>query len=306
MMTDNIYVDLFSNSSLDIYPNNRVSSFKVKLHQPIDLKEQGEYECALAQMICPATTSVKTEGQIILSTFPEGMIQRIGGSRQEMTFPFNTSLNSLYRAKPQSIHQTNSYKPETRFSSTQPYSYIYDIPKEKTFEDGKAIVNFLNSLFSTNLSSDVNSAFADIIQSRTLPHGEQFPATFLINSQGLHVNIRDPGFSIAISGALARILGFDLADNQWLILETVGQYRFPGQKADLDASRPSLLTVYTNIILPHRVGDTSAPLIRACTVPKNKGSVGEFMNFEFDSLHYLPVAVKYIQEIEVEVRGNDG
>ena len=58
--------------------------------------------------------------------------------------------------------------------------------------------------------------------------------------------------------------------------------------------------------MPHRVGDTSAPLIRACTVPQHQETSSSFLNYEFDTLHYLPIALKYIQEIQVEVRGNDG
>ena len=127
-----------------------------------------------------------------------------------------------------------------------------------------------------------------------------------MSQKGLNVTLRDPDFSIAISGKLARMLGFNTADNQWVLLEAQGQYIFPRQKADLNASRPSLMSVYTDVILPHHVGNTSAPLIRACAMPKKDVPVGECYNFEFETLHYLPVSQKFIQEIQVEVRGSDG
>jgi hypothetical protein len=304
-MTDNIYVDLFSNSSLNLYPNNRVSSFTVKLNQPLSF--DGEYECALAQMICPATTSLKIGGQIVMSTFPEGILQKTEGQRKENTPPYNDISRSFLdpRYNKDVIHA--AYRPGREgFSALQYYSFVYDIPKDKAFVNGAEVVTFINELFSSSVSATQNKGFADVIKTRTLRTGEKFPAKFEIDKDGLHVTIRDPDFSIAITGPIGRVLGFDVADNQWVVLNERGVYDFPRQKADLDASKPSLLAVYTNIILPHHVGDTAAPLIRACTMPKTTGVVGELLNFQFDTLHYLPIAVKYIQEIVVEVRGNDG
>lgn len=313
-MTDDTYVDLFSNSSLDLYPENIVSKFKVKLPQPLSL--EGEYECSMAQMICPATTSLKIGGEIILSTFPEGYNQKAGGQLKEQTIPFNDPASSIFRARPAttSTTTTGAYRPKQGFHANKFYSYVYKIPEDKSFKDGKELVDFINDLFTKpSESRPQNEAFSDVIQSRTIPllpeEGKSFPAEFaVISNYGLNIKIRDPDFSITISGPLARVLGFDVADNQWVVLEERGEYTFRGQKADLNASRPGLLAIYSNIILPHRVGDTSAPLLRVCTVPKSNfnATVGEFINFEPVTPHYLPVALKYIQEIQVEIRGNDG
>ena len=46
-----IYSVLSSNSSLDIYPDNTLANFKVKLGRPIELT--GSYEVALVEIIYP-------------------------------------------------------------------------------------------------------------------------------------------------------------------------------------------------------------------------------------------------------------
>lgn len=311
-----LYVDLFSNSSLALYPKNRVSSFTVNLDHPIQLS--GEYECALAQLICPSTTSssLSVEGQIVISTFPETTLQRTGRT-QKQTSPFN-DVNvdrSSYRPKPTTqLTSVSTYSPKAAFVAKLMYSFVYNITgEEENFANGEQLVNFINRLLTTNRAKKENPAFAAVISQRKYTQEQvameinQYPATFLMMDHVLQVHIRDVDFSVAISGGLARSLGFGVSDDQWVIFDQVGTYQFNNQKLDLNAGKPTILSIYTNIILPHRVADTSASLIRVCTLPtKSTDGTSGFITFDFDTLHYLPVVMKHIQEIQVEVRGNAG
>lgn len=313
MVPTDVYVDLFSNSSLETFPKNTVSSFKVKLSRPLELT--GDYECALAQVICPSAsaTDVDTRGEILIITHPENLEQKTYALVKEKTFPFNneTVLNNSFKPKPDHPINlsTTSYYPEVGYTSNKYYAYKHIFPEAQIFPNGQAVVTHLNDLFSTSPPSDL---FGRIVKQRMIPSAqddnEKYPVRFSIATDGsLQVKIRDIDFGIAISGAIARILGFGVADDQYVIFDLPGEYKFQ-HKVNLNAARPSLMSFYTNIILPHWVGDTTAPLIRVCRVPtiKEGDSSSSFISFDFDTLHYLPVALKYIQEIEVEVRGPQG
>ena len=308
--SEDIYVDLFSNSSLDMYPSNRVSSFTVKLDRPVQL--EGNYECALAQMISPNATEISTHGSIIVSTFPESIKQKTDGVVQDNVVPFTQeTMRNIFRPKRPEQYPVPTYTPADRFLSNRVYSFTHNVPEDKVFTSGEEVVTYINNLLQGKESSH-NDVFNEVIKQRTYSVNAVSESSLRYISsfeksvnKTLRVLHRDYDVSVAISGALGRILGFNLTDEQWVVFEQPGLYQFT-RTVDINSSRPTLLSVYTNVILPHRVGDTSAPLIRACTVPSQVHVAGEFLNFEFDSLHYLPVALKFIQEIQVEVRGNDG
>lgn len=305
MAEQDLYVDLFSNSSLDIYPDNRVSTFTVKLDQPIQL--QGSYECALAQLACPAALELTTSGQVVIKTYPESSVQRIGGTLATKTSPFGdaNAYGSAFKPRPATLLKDRVRSPsELPTSSIHPYGFVYNISEDVRFSKADDLVDFLSSLLTKGVPPDgkmQNAVFADVIKTKSRP-----PADTTSGNGVLRVVIREPNFSLALSGAIARILGFNVTDGQWVIFEHAGEYSFPNQAMNLLAGRPSLLSIYTNVILPHRVGDTSAPLIRVCTMPNTSHLAGQVLNFQFEDLHYLPIALKYIQEIHVEVRGNDG
>ena len=328
-ITDDVYVDLFSNSSLDLYSSNRVSSFTVKLDQPIQL-QGGNYECALAQMISPTASEISINGQvIIISTPPDSKLQKDLGVKKKSILPYkdHTVFFNSYIADPTSTISTPTppkYKPSfpTGLQLGQ-YSFIHQVPEnQSSFKNAYEVVSYINDLFYGTVPSP-NPAVNEIIKQRTyddssssMKHVASFSTT---KNRFLKVVLRDSDFQIALSAGLGRIMGFDdLTDDQWLIFQKQGIYEFNSSSSsstsitsrsneiDNNEGRQTLLSVYTNVILPHRVGDTSAPLIRTCTLDYKKGKGKKFHNFEFDSLHYLPVAHKYIQEIQIDVRGNDG
>ena len=312
MAQEDLYVDLFSNSSLNVYPDNRVSSFTVKLDQAIDL--DGPYECALAQMITPSMTEVSLKsGRIIISTFPETTLQKTTGVLQETVVPFTPETpesGKTFISQPTKQISVPTYKPKEKFVSKKVYSFVHEIPEDKDFNVGGDVVKYINQLLHGDIQSK-NEAFNEVVQQRLYTSKQQKEyalrslATLQLQEDNgtLKVVHRDADVTVAINGTIARVFGFNVAEDQWIIFQNPGEYQLK-TPININASRPSLISVYTNVILPHRVGDTSAPLIRSTIIPQEKHNT--FLNFEFDSMHYLPIALKFIQEIQVEVRGNDG
>lgn len=313
-MANNFYVDLFSNSSLEYFPDNTVSNFTVKLSQPIQL--DGEYECALAQLICPQTSTIDTTGEIIIVTFPESYEQMKYGTLQHDIFPFNNvdiRKSSHVPDPSEELPTMDPYVTKTKVVSTEAYAFKHVIPEKKVFTSAEDVLQYLNDLFSASASADADATFLQVVKQRQMPSLDstyQSPITFYADpyTKELRVMLRDYDFSILLSGSLARILGFGVAESQYVYFKYPGVYKFPSQRVDLNAARPSIMSIYTNIVLPLRVSDSTAPLLRVCTVPSIKAGDTRtgFLSFEFDTLHYIPIALKYIQDIEVEVRGPKG
>ena len=318
-----IYVDVFSNASLDLYPTNTVSSFKTKLATPLHFDDGGNYFCALAEMVCPNSAEPrKLSGKLLIRTKPDNPILRLDGTLASMTEPFNQDESGKHMvAVPQSHYFGQQYTPPPAPSSmingtVADYAFCYTIPDEVTFPNGIAFVKYLNSLLTTDKTKHSNASFADILTRRIIPSAKTEKEKFSIHldlsisstdqSSELSVFIRDSDISLAISSDLAQILGFNVANDQWLIFYGGAQYTYFNNTIDINAIRPSILAVYSSVILPHFVGDTQAPLLRVCTLPKNRSGPIGFHSFSFNQLHYLPVSVKYVQELEIEIRGNDG
>ena len=306
---EDLYVDLYSNSSLELYPNNRVSSFTVKLDRAIELS--GSYECALAQMITPSMTDITLKGgKIIISTFPETMLQKTEGVLFETVPPYNSAkYKKIYMTEPYASIQVPKYQPKQTVMANVEYAFVHEIPEDQEFTVGADVIIYINQLFHGDIDSS-NKAFNEVVKLRKYSkdqektHAHRFLATIKRQDDGtLSITHRDDDVEIAISGIIARVFGFNVTDDEWVIFRQQGEYRMK-TPININASRPSLISVYTNVILPHRVGDTSAPMIRASTIPQVEHNT--FLSFEFNRLHYLPVALKYIQEIVIEVRTNDG
>ena len=310
MVGEDLYVDLFSNSSLELYPNNRVSSFTAKLDRAIDL--EGPYDCALAQMITPSMTDITLKrGKIIICAFPETLFQKTEGVLYDTIPPYNSEKHKkIFIEPPDTAISVPKYVPKNEFMAHVKYAFVHEIPEDQEFSVGDDVIKYINQLFHGSIDSQ-NPAFNEVVKQRTYSKDQQkthqlrYLATVKQekNDGTLSIIHRDADVEIVISGIIARVFGFNVTDDEWVIFQQQGNYRMK-MPINVNASRPSLISVYTNVILPHRVGDTSAPMIRACTIPQVQHNT--FLSFEFNRLHYLPVALKYIQEVLVEVRGNDG
>jgi hypothetical protein len=313
--SEDLYVDLFSNASINIYPSNVVSSFTVKLDQPIEL--EGPYECALAQLTTPAVTTRKIGGGTLVYRFNvEDPLLRKKGLDSLKVAPFDHHSDPWNQYLPTPTEALpDAYIPTRDENILHDRCYTYTLPSDTSLDDKTKLMDHLESVFK---GSADNSDFTQAIKLRTYREPTKkpssstpqhrfvrYPFSFDLDQNGMvSIRLRDEMSTLAISSELARALGFPVADHHWLILSNRGLYRAP-RKVDLDASRTSLLCIYSSVVLPHHVGDTSAPLLRTCTLPHKMGD-HTLLNYEFINLHYLPVAQKLIQEIQVDVRSTDG
>jgi hypothetical protein len=323
--SEDLYIDLFSNASLNIYPSNVVSSFTVKLDQPVEL--EGPYECALAQLTTPAVTTRKIGGGTLVYRFNvEDRVLRQQGLDSLQVAPFDHQTDPWKQYLPTPTESLpDVYIPLKDANIFNDRCYTYTLPSDTALEDQTKLLAHLESLFKGEAVNPTefhknknNSLFTQAVKNRISPESRRkpssgtpqqpfvrYPFSFEQDQNGVvSIRLRDDMSSLAISSELARALGFPVADHQWLILSTRGLYR-AHRNVDLDASRTSLLCIYSSVVLPHHVGDTSAPLLRTCTLPHKMGTHA-LLNYEFINLHYLPVAQKWIQEIQVDVRSTDG
>lgn len=334
MSSDSLYVDLFSNASLDLYPDNKVSQFTVKLNQPIQL--DGTYEVGLAQLICPPTASAKSEETepitIYLSCRPETTEHKTIGIPSKRAFPFGENHTDIYRKaiirRWTEELPMNIYDPTSGLSSLDEYTFRY-ILRLSDFDSPKELLEYLRQIFKGETITDLkegglsdhqkkeNAVVRDLLKRRVYEsnHPKVVGEGRIQNAFGLYhdekgrltFKVRDYDTRIAIPSALGRLFGLSVADGQFVIYNTPGIYRINSTTdIDFNATRPSVVAVYSNLVLSHRVGDTSAPLLRVMTLPQSEIKAGEFLRFEFQDVHYLPVALKFIQEIHMELRGNDG
>ena len=335
-----LYVDVFSNASLDLYPNNKVSQFTVKLNQPLQLGD-GSYEVGLAQLICPPTASAKSEETepitLYLSCQPETTEQKTVGVPSKKAFPFGENHGDIYRKaiirKPVEELPMNIYQPSNGMASADEYTFRYTL-RLSDFDSPDELVVFLRQIFKGEPLTDAtkeagldetqkkeNAVVRDLLKRRVyennhakVVHEGRIQNAFGIyqdDKQRLTFKVRDYDTRLAIPSPLARLFGLSVADGQLVLYNSPGIYRvntsWGGQGGGFDAARPSVMAVYSNLILSHRVGDTSAPLLRVLTLPQSdSGKPGEFLHFEFQDVHYLPVALKFIQDVHMELRGNDG
>lgn len=314
---NDLYCDLFSTGSLDIHPENKVSSFTVKLSQPLDLRDR-PYEVALCELVVPSLSTSSIGGDIIVVTFPETIRQK-SEALQTKSYPFvlPNFIDATFRPQVVGDYMRRTYTPKSRFMSQHYYTFKHTLSESHYFSSGQEVVEYLNKLFQPSQNSSSKdkkkeSVFQEVINQRHINVGDEknkYPITFSLSSQGkLEITLRDVDFKVLLPPSVARVLGFAVADNQYLYLDTPGVYKFPTQEVSLQNSRTSILALYSDVILPIRVADTTAPLLRVVTLKSinKEHQSSHFLSFQFDTLNYLPVANSYIQEITFEVRTNSG
>ena len=81
MSSFNIIVPSDTNSNL--YPENTSSRFKVRLSEPIELDQRGNWEVALAELQVPAKLQKQDYQMVVDSTHPDSTEQRKTTNRED-------------------------------------------------------------------------------------------------------------------------------------------------------------------------------------------------------------------------------
>jgi hypothetical protein len=110
----------------------------------------------------------------------------------------------------------------------------------------------------------------------------------------------DDEFTLVLTRTLAMQLGFpngtEFSENE---------FQAPS-KPDFNIGIPSHALIYCDIVKPQIVGNTMKQLIRSITINTKKYMHGGHTHISFSNPIYLPVNVKEIDQITMDIRDSDG
>ena len=107
---------------------------------------------------------------------------------------------------------------------------------------------------------------------------------------------------LLFSRRLAEVLGFPERNWFWVPKGEGHAVFFGTVTPDVHATMHSLY-VYTNIVRDVIVGDSLVPLLRTV---KTSGEDGEYAHVIFDKVHYIPLSISNIKDIEISICDDTG
>ena len=240
MESDEFYITLPSNASLDVYPNNTLTKYAVQLPRTLYVKDR--YEVALAEIMYPVSWQTLLHSR----DYTVKIINMI-----------SETVDFVYLPK---LHYHNSDVLVRAINHTV-----------RRYYDSKGLENRTAYLDLTNYSEIVT-----------------FKAKY--------------GYGLEFSFALQDILGF--TKDKVLVRDgEVGTYEIEADyPCNLNKSFHAMY-VYCNICKPQIVGDIYAPLLRTVAV---KGKRNEHITISYNTPHYIPLGVREISEIEIDIRDDTG
>lgn len=313
------YIAVPSNASSDIFPDNTLTSFKVQLPQPVDLRGEANdgkvWKCGLSQIVFPHNLESNERGMIYLSApVKKTDYTKMTGTIQNDTFPFNRIDEPgarFHRPSPtERIHdETGLLRPS--YDNSAWLVWPYEIQVASLFMTGKQFVSYLNDLFQS--SALMPSGWKDVLPSRVNRHGHSHLVSFSYNeptkdrsetSPGLTIVIRDQGTSVVLDAYLAQLIGLSLSEAEYISFRGPFKYYFPHASPMETLSTPlRTLWIYSNVIAPYPVGNMMVPLLRIVDIPgKQNESSHEVVNACFSNIQYHTVCRDSLQTIEIDIR----
>ena len=174
---DQVYLTLPSNSSLDYFPNNTLTSFTTKLATPLVLR--GEYEVALVDIIYPHSWSNVNftnnkysyfigDQVIMVGHVPEGHYR----DAQSICMAFNESLpadlrnNACFNINPSTLKVRAEIQPNSGVYLSEGLGQLFGFPEGtlRTNQEGKFLPDIQGGLFAMYVYTDIieNQRIGDI------------------------------------------------------------------------------------------------------------------------------------------------
>ena len=274
------YVQLISNSSMDVHPNNVISEFTTLIPHPLHLRgdwEVGLHSCSYHRNWL--NVSCKAE-----ATF------------QAVCHGFNTLMNMMVEM--------------SRVTVTLPFPGNYSTAE--SFMD--AMENTLFSFGARNRTNDPNMPSEDYLRMHTL--GEMVKITFNHATQKFRISVpekdmlRDIAITLELSDRLAIMLGQNFTEGGKVansvqighssLSERPGPpiprtYEFPWPASLNDVFN---LFLYTDIVRPTRLGDFDSEYLYMIPV---QGKPGDYVHLEVQKTVYKEVNTNLIQTIHLKV-----
>ena len=268
-----IYSVLSSNSSLDIYPDNTLANFKVKLGRPIELS--GSYEVALVEIIYP-NKSFNVQGdeasfhlskekttKIKLEKLPENTI-----GPEPKKAESGASAVEKKKAKKE-IHEWKEKKKvferKVRNHKKQLIKQVGQLKAKKMLRNG-VIPDFYNKVQEDNwtigLEPGLYSSVGGLYEKVGHRLKKQKDDIIVDLDQGIFTIrlMQGDGWvrKVHLSPRMAELLGYPATDKGYTLTTTPGRAPMLPQ---LEGNAHSLY-IYSSVVENQLVGDTIAPLLR--------------------------------------------
>ena len=270
--SNDFQITLPSNSSNEIFPDNKPNSFKTNLAFPLEL--DGDWEVAIIDIQYPHNWNNVLEGELI--TFIEGCYDESG----------RVTSGPLFDLVQQNIRKTKDFKSARVWHvSIQPgyYQSVKDIG-ERIVQKSK--VEYSRSRVSVDppeepIGCQLDYHFDPVHQQSTF----ECPRTIMCFEK---------------TDTLLQKMGFKPVG------ETDRYFFFPlTVRSTMPTYMESFtsLYVYSDIILPQLVGDAYVKLMGVVPII---GNFGQTSHWGFNPPYYLPISRGYISSIEIELRTDTG
>ena len=271
-MMSSFYVDLLSNASLDIYPNNTLAFFSNFMTNPINLGSASEWEVALTDISFPNRVYNITEGKFTLGYIP--------------TPSLSLSLKTAHH--PDAVTQVERL-PDVPFLN-QYQTFV--IPKGFYTEMGQIIA-------AMNLQIATFTNIQDTI-------------SFKYHVEALNLSFTFEGTTTGQSRIFFKVESEDLAQVLGLGTDAIYcESNLIDAPYPCDIARFHTIFVYSDIVDFANVGNVKNQLLRAFTFrQRTKNEDLQVMypydNRSFSNLQYRNVRLDRFNSIQIEIRDMKG
>jgi hypothetical protein len=274
MDTDAFYVELYSNASLNYFPDNTLSTFRVQLAQSLPLV--GQWKCALLGISFNNNYVADTGGRVLLQTSnnPETGLG---------VLPYNLDFQT-----PVGVNVAGSLPGPSLDSPYQTSVF------ESKAMNNRQLIQDLNAFLgaSSNLER----------QSEKTRLGVSYVTKDRRHALGVLTIVTPPDATLILEGKLARTLGLAVAEDSWTVFPSNGIFTYPTARPTISRQSPQYMFVYTNIVQPRFIGDALASCLRTIRVPTNDPNRAEELeSLEFLAPHYLPVSTSTLHVIDIRL-----
>ena len=317
-----VYVVASSNSSMEVYPDNTLANFKVKLGRPIELS--GPYEVGLVEIIYPnkslnvqekeATINISSEKTetIIIPPWPLNKVgpkPKMKKSRLETNLTKEVKLEDEAKAR----QELQKWKEDKAAHERKIRGHkkllkkIVGEEKAKNFSKLKKLPASYSRITKTIRSLELTpglylniSRLVEVLRQGSEESELTEISISLDEVTGMFsVKFLGDTKSVQLSPRMAELLGFPTTESGVTLWGTSKAPMLP----QLEGSAHSLY-VYSSVVENQLVGHTVAPLLRV--VCPTKSQMGDKVSEKYIRPYYMPVNTNYIDTIDIQIRTTSG
>ncbi len=264
-----------SNSSPDVYPENKTSTFKVNLPERCEL--YGDWEAALLEVHYPNTLINIQPGENWIKV---------------LAVEYGTVIPTPPRLNEGAVYLADHERLDLMNKSTSRLQYKFSL-RPGLYTESEALANHI----------------ADVI--RPMTYAQSCAVKTSSDCITVTIALKDNRFFMAAMPHLQDYVVYfapKLAMQLGLPYDgpfSTGEYIEGIRPINLDLGKPEQMYIYMNLLQDQMVGHTRAPLLR--TVPLNpEASFGSMATYRCEHPIYLNVGTKSFDGLEVNIRTDNG